>query len=326
MSRLSVLIPVYNAAPYLKETLESLFAQTRPADQIVVINDGSTDQSLELLQQLQSKEQRIQLIDQENAGVSAARNRGLAVCDGDFIALMDADDICLPERFALQLETMQAQRLDICGSWLRTFGRSEREVRYPCDDAELKWNYLFLGRTLPNPTVMMRRAALGEVRYREGLAFAEDYGFFLDVFLSDPTIRMGNIPQTLLNYRTHAQQASQRLQERNQDAIVGLLLSLLPKVGIQASTQQLHSHYQIWQQRKALSSELLQDYLPLMSKLAGWLSQQTGDKRLATLHWATLAKYHKALGKEARASIEQAAGADWPLWRRMIERLAPPRL
>lgn len=321
MTSLSVLLPVYNAGPYLTDTLSSLLAQTHPADQIVIINDGSTDQSLEILQQFQRKEARIQLVCQDNFGVSAARNRGLTICEGDFIALMDADDICQPSRFAIQLEAMQKHRLDLCGSWLRTFGRKSREIRYPCCDAELKWNYLYLGRTLPNPTVMMRRQTLGATRYREGLAFAEDYGFFLDVLLGNPEMRLGNVPKVLLNYRTHAQQASQRLQEQNQRSIVDLLQHLLPKAGIQAKPAQLHAHYQVWQQQAPLSVTQLQDYLPLMSALSSWLSLHAPDRRLAAEHWTAVAKRHRTLGRNAHDLIAQAAGACWPLSWRMVEQL-----
>lgn len=321
MTCLSVLLPVYNAGPYLKETLDSLLTQTRPADQIVIINDGSTDQSLELLQQYQRKEQRIQLISQDNAGVSAARNKGLTICEGDFIALMDADDICQPSRFTTQLEAMHKRRLDLCGSWLHTFGRKSREVRYPYHDAELKWNYLYLGRTLPNPTVMMRRQVLGTTRYQEGLAFAEDYGFFLDVLLGNPQVKLGNVPKSLLSYRTHPQQASQRLQEQNQHSIVSLLQDLLPKAGIQANPPQLHAHYQLWQQQTPLSLDQLQDYLPLMSALSKWLLLHTNDRRLAATHWAALAKHHRALPHNTHDLIAQAAETSWPLAWRMVERL-----
>jgi len=143
MNSLSVLLPVYNAAPYLKETLESLLGQTRQADQIVIVNDGSTDHSLELLEKYQRTESRIQLISQENGGVSSARNLGLSACKGDYVALMDADDICQPSRFDTQLNVMQEQRLDLCGTWIKTFGSKERKIKYPTSNAELRLNYLF---------------------------------------------------------------------------------------------------------------------------------------------------------------------------------------
>jgi hypothetical protein len=321
MTTLSVLLPVYNAAPYLTETLNSLLGQTRPADQIVIINDGSTDQSMELLEKFRSLNSRIQLIDQKNQGVSAARNRGLAVCEGDFIALMDADDICHPHRFAVQLEAMHKQRLDLCGSWIRMFGRKSREVRYPCTDTELKWNFLFLGRTLPNPTVMLRRQAIGTTLYREGTHYAEDFGFFLDLLLRNPGIRLANLPQVLLNYRKHETQASQNLKNLNQLNIVTLLQDLLPKANIEATASQTDQHYLLWDQGTPLSIPQLQEYLPLMADISGWLLYHTGDRRQAASHWSSLAKTHRGLGREAYDLILRAAGNNWPLAWRMAERM-----
>ena len=234
---------------------------------------------------------------------------------------MDADDICKPSRFATQLEAMQKNHLDLCGSWLHTFGRKSREVRYPSGDAQLKWNYLYLGRTLPNPTVMMRHQTLGTTRYKEGLAFAEDFGFFLDALLSNPEMRLGNVPKVLLNYRTHAQQASQRLHDQNQSSIIDLLMALLPKAGIQAELTQLQAHYQLWHQQAPLTFEQLQDYLPLMSALSSWLSLYASDRRLAAAHWATLAKRHRTLDQNAQDLIAQAAGASWPLSWRILDQL-----
>ena len=321
MTRLSVRLPVYNAAPYLTESLNSLLAQTRPADQIVIVNDGSTDHSLDLLQQFMRREPRIQIIDQKNQGVSVARNRGLALCEGDFVALMDADDICHPNRFSVQLETMQRKRLDLCGSWMRTFGNKNRELRYPCGDAELKWNILYLGRTLPNPTVMMRRQAVGITRYREDLHFAEDFGFFLELLMKNPQIRMGNIPKTLLHYRTHTGQASKNLKDQNQRNIITLFNDQLPSANIDATLSQLAEHFTVWQNKTPLTALQLKSYLPFMQVVSGWLLQHTGDRRLSAQHWKALAKIHSSQGEESFQLILDAAGSDQPLSWRLMEKL-----
>lgn len=317
MASLSVVLPVYNAGPYLEDTLNSLIVQTRPADQIVVVNDGSTDRSLEILEQYRRKEARLHVVSQANAGVAAARNRALALCEGDFIALMDADDVCRPDRFSIQLEFMRKHGLGVCGSWLRTFGRKDRTVRYPVGDAELKWNYLFMGRTIPNPVAMMHRQAIGSIRYQEGLSFAEDYGFFLDILFAQPSVQFGNVPRVLLDYRLHSQQASQRLKELNRGNILGLMQTLLPKTGIEATPEQLQAHFQVWQEREALSADRLRDYLPLMGAVTRWLERQTDDRRLAAAHWAALAKLHRGL--DGYEEVVQAAGEHWPWYRRAAD-------
>jgi len=98
--RVSVVIPSYNCARFLRETLESVFAQTCPDVEIIVVDDGSTDGSKELLERFAD---RVRVIHQENQGVSAARNRGIRESRGEFVAFLDADDLWHPEKLEQQL-------------------------------------------------------------------------------------------------------------------------------------------------------------------------------------------------------------------------------
>ncbi|MDH1536391.1 glycosyltransferase [Pseudomonas chengduensis] len=320
MNSLSVLLPVYNAAPYLKETLESLIGQTRQADQIVIVNDGSTDHSLELLEKYQRTESRIQLISQENGGVSSARNLGLSACKGDYVALMDADDICQPSRFDTQLNVMQEQRLDLCGTWIKTFGSKEREIKYPTSNAELRLNYLFLGRTIANPTAMIKRTLIGTLRYDERLVFAEDFGFFLSLMLSNPALRMANIPQPLLHYRTHAAQASQRHAEKNEASLKLLLAEKFNEAGFDASEPQIDAHYQIWKRNTPVSLDQLQAYLPLMHTLTSWVEIAPETHPLSIRCWSKLAKQQAHLGKAGLALIREFSGEPQFLLQRLFRR------
>lgn len=96
---ISVIIPVYNAEPWLAETLESVLGQTSPAQQVIVVDDGSTDQSAAVARRYIKY---IQLAQQPNAGCAHARNRGVALAQGELLAFLDADDCWLPEKLALQ--------------------------------------------------------------------------------------------------------------------------------------------------------------------------------------------------------------------------------
>ena len=100
----SVVIPAYNAQATLGETLRSVLAQTHRNLEIVVVDDGSTDDTWQLMQGFGAA---IRPIHQRNAGIAATRNAGLAAARGDFIALLDADDLCEPERIAVQLKYLQ---------------------------------------------------------------------------------------------------------------------------------------------------------------------------------------------------------------------------
>lgn len=320
MTSLSVLLPVYNAAPYLEHAVESVLQQDRPADQIVIINDGSTDGSLEILERYARKEQRVELYSTPNGGVSKARNLGLEHCGGDFIALMDADDRSLPARFAQQLAVMERLQLDVCGCALRTFGRKERDIVYPADAATLKANYLFYGRTIPGPAAMLRSSTVANTRFDESLEFAEDFGFFLSIVLQTPHVRLHNINQPLYAYRVHAQQASQRHAAQNKDSLGQLLHTWLPAAGITCSNEQLVSHYQLWHSQQPLSDEAFEDYLPLMIQLCHWLQQHAEEHAPVVAKWQQLAQLNVA-NAQALARITEHCGVSLPLWQRLAARL-----
>lgn len=104
----SVIIPVYNAAYTLERAVLSVLEQTSSAvSEIILVNDGSTDESLKIIQQLAIRYEAVTYISQDNQGVSAARNRGLKQATGEYIALLDADDYWLPEKIEKQIEVFQ---------------------------------------------------------------------------------------------------------------------------------------------------------------------------------------------------------------------------
>ncbi|MBN8822211.1 MULTISPECIES: glycosyltransferase family A protein [unclassified Spirosoma] len=118
---ISVVIPVYNAAPYITECIESVLAQTYQPQQIIVINDGSTDQSLDKLMPYAQKG-LIQLQTRENRGVSTTLNEAIDLAEGDLIAFLDADDVWLPHKLQQQLTCLQTNpSLDACFGYVRQF-------------------------------------------------------------------------------------------------------------------------------------------------------------------------------------------------------------
>ncbi len=126
----SVAIPAHNAADTLAETLRSVLDQTHPSLDIVVIDDGSTDATSQVAS---SFGDRVRLVRQPNAGISRARNASLQACRGEFIALLDADDICEPERIAVQLEYMlRSPELLLCSSDFSGFDHTGILARSYC--------------------------------------------------------------------------------------------------------------------------------------------------------------------------------------------------
>ena len=120
MNRLvSIIIPVYNAEKYLKESLESVFNQTYKNIEIIAINDGSTDQSSQILREFAPK---LKIITQPNKGQCAALNAGIAICNGDYIKFFDADDIMNPEHIESQVSALKANDNSVAKcDWLRFY-------------------------------------------------------------------------------------------------------------------------------------------------------------------------------------------------------------
>ncbi len=101
---ISVIIPAYNAAQYIQETLDSVLNQTFQEFEIIVVDDGSTDATVNIINRYANKDNRIQLVQQQNGGSSKARNTGIALARYDWIAPVDSDDVLLPQRFEKQLQ------------------------------------------------------------------------------------------------------------------------------------------------------------------------------------------------------------------------------
>lgn len=116
----SIILPVYNVEQYLKQCLDSLLDQTYQTIEIIAIDDGSKDTSLQLLYDYAAKDNRIHVLTQSNSGPSAARNLGLSKCHGDFITFMDSDDWAASTMIEKLVNAMEKDKSDIavCGHWI----------------------------------------------------------------------------------------------------------------------------------------------------------------------------------------------------------------
>lgn len=131
---ISVVMPVYNGGEYLNEAIESVLHQTYTNFEFLIIDDGSKDRSLEIIQRYAAIDQRIKVISRENKGLVATLNEGIALAKGDYIARMDADDVSLPERFVRQIMALEQTQADICGChalMIDASGKSIRSLMYP---------------------------------------------------------------------------------------------------------------------------------------------------------------------------------------------------
>jgi glycosyltransferase involved in cell wall biosynthesis len=194
-------MPVFNAASYLAETIESILRQTFSDLEFVIVDDGSTDGSVDLIRRYAAQDSRIRPLFGGHRGHGAAANAGIALARGNFIARMDSDDLALPERLATQLAWMDRTGVEVCGSQVQTFGAEETVWWYPETHAAII-NELLFRASLMHPSVVLRAEILRMNPYHEQVAF-DDYELWTRLA---PCYIMGNIPEVLLRYRRHAGQ------------------------------------------------------------------------------------------------------------------------
>lgn len=188
MPLVSFLMSNYKTPPaYLRRALDSILAQTLTDFEAVVINDGVKDESYELLLEYAEKDGRIRLIENEtNLGLPVSLNKGIDACRGKYIARMDTDDICLPDRLEKQVEYMESHPdVMFAGAWADVFEEDENDIVFSwkpkmCPHEEYRVRLLFHNNpTLLHPTVIFRRDFLesNALRYSEDpkMRYTEDY-------------------------------------------------------------------------------------------------------------------------------------------------------
>ncbi|MEO6911101.1 MAG: glycosyltransferase family A protein [Edaphobacter sp.] len=202
----SVIIPAYNAAPYIKETLDSVFAQTYQPIEIIVVNDGSPDtEALEAL--LVPYRERIVYIKQENRGLSGARNTGLRVATGSMVALLDADDIWTPDYLEEQTTFLREHpEYDLVYCNARFFGESVYDGKEYMDvcrsDGEATSAAIISRRCHVFVSVTARTEALKRLGFDESLRSCEDFDCWLRFTAAGH--RIGYHRNVLVRYRKHA--------------------------------------------------------------------------------------------------------------------------
>jgi glycosyltransferase involved in cell wall biosynthesis len=211
---ISVAMPVYNGEKFLSEAVLSVLNQSFKNFEFIIIDDGSTDRSLELLRYYEKRDSRIKLISRENKNVAATLNEIILMSRGKWIARMDQDDICLPNRFEKQLEWLNYTKADICGSWVKRFGAEDRVVKMRESHKEIELEMLFCS-PFAHPSVLINKKVFDKISYNEGKWQAEDYDFWVSAF--EFNFKMTNIPEILLYYRVHSAQISVKEKSSQKD-------------------------------------------------------------------------------------------------------------
>lgn len=260
--KVSVLLPVHNAAAYLCEAVESILRQTFAELELVCIDDGSTDDSPDILQHYAAQDQRVRPVCREHNGLIAALNEGLRMARAPLVARMDADDISLPGRLELQYRRFELDpglwvlgtaedRIDAAG---RPRGRPPVTAGYEAVARALREKCV-----IRHPSVMMRRdPILAAGGYRPAYKHAEDYDLWLRV---SERGKLDNLDVVGLRYRMHSASVSERHTARQRlSAEIARATHALRSAGHPDPTASLSSEPDLW------TDPLIDELIPAHAK------------------------------------------------------------
>lgn len=194
---ISVVMPMHNSANCIQQSIRSILSQSFENFELLIIDDGSEDNSIELV--LGINDSRIKLNKNKHDFIGTL-NLGFDLSVGKYIARMDSDDIMLPNRLKIQYEFMETNaEIDICGTWAKCFGSRDNEIQLPQSHNGIAHAMLF-NNMLIHPSVMVRKESLKKhnLRYKHKYIYAEDYKLWIDCIMCG--LKLANIPDILLNY------------------------------------------------------------------------------------------------------------------------------
>jgi glycosyltransferase involved in cell wall biosynthesis len=204
----SILIPCYNGGPFIRATIESALAQTHPNCEVILVDDGSTDDSLSIAR---SFEPRIRVFAGPNMGASAARDQATQLASGQWLQYLDADDLLLPHAVASRVAAVEASKCDVaCSDWRRliagTDGRWSKgkleigDYRQFSEEVDLA---IFKGFWAPPVAILYSRDLVRRIgRWHPGLPVIQDARFLFDAALNGG--RFVHVPSETAHYRQHA--------------------------------------------------------------------------------------------------------------------------
>lgn len=260
---ISVIMPVYNGALYLKEAVDSILNQSFEDFEFIIVNDGSADNSAEIIESY--NDNRIHFLNYtENKGYTNRLNEGLKISRGKYIARMDSDDISTQDRFQKQFNFLEKHPdISVCGSFIRFIGNETKYKNWVLDtDHEaLKLGLLF-NNVFCHPSVMLRKSVLDENQLAYNINFepAEDYELWVRISCIS---KIYNLPEVLLFYRAGDHQISQKQNSKQQIQKHTIIKKQLMMLNLNATSVQLDIHLRLYFKTIVITA----DYMP---KIINW--------------------------------------------------------
>jgi len=216
--KVSVVIPVYNQGKFLKESIDSILNQTFKDFELIIINDGSFDQTGEILKQYVKKDPRIKVFSQRNQGCTKSLNYGIKQARGEYIARQDADDISLPKRLEKQVEFLNKNKdIGLVGGFAQVIdkqgNKKSKILGQYTKDKDLK-KHSFWSDRFCHSTIIVRKQLLDKINgYDEHFVCSQDTDLYFRLM---PHTRFANLKEIILLYREHEDSVS-KIKKRKQE-------------------------------------------------------------------------------------------------------------
>jgi glycosyltransferase involved in cell wall biosynthesis len=241
MPKVSVNMPCYNCEKHVGMAIDSILKQTFRDFELIVVNDGSTDNSLEVIKSFDDP--RIIIVDNEvNQGIVATRNTAIARSSGEYIAILDSDDIASAERLAEQVAFLDAHPdYGIIGSWIEIIdenGIPTGEIGKTPENPEMMPVLSLFQNCFAQSSVLLRKTSLPEKLYNPELSMSEDYDLWIRVLENS---KGGNLQKPLVKYRVHPSNNSKRVDEIK-GCLKAVIIKQLRKLGIVPDESELVIH------------------------------------------------------------------------------------
>lgn len=243
--RVSVIIPARNRANYLPTAIESVLAQTLTDFELIVVDDGSTDETPELVQRYQARDPRVRLVCNETSrGIAGARNRGTAEARGEYVAALDSDDYAYPQRLARQVDFLDRHPDHAVVSswviWMHADGRLQRKVRRRPVNSDDAAAMLIFNASISQPSATARTAVLREHPYDETFSMSSDYELWSRLA---GHYRLANLPEVLVCCRDHDTRTTQGKAQRVIECQHAIYRAQFERLGVAYNETDLARHH-----------------------------------------------------------------------------------
>jgi glycosyltransferase involved in cell wall biosynthesis len=240
---ISVMMVVFNAEKYVAEAIESVQNQTYKNWELIIVYDPSEDKTLHIIEEKSEKDRRIKIVkNNPPLGLLESRNKALEVAQGKYLAILDADDLAMPHRLAVQYLFMENHpEIAVAGSWILVQNMNGNRVVKNETDPDIISTGLLFNTMIANPSAMIRKSFIDNynISYDPTYPFAEDYALWVKCAEYG---KISNIPDVLVIYRQHSESHTTKSKKEQFENVQKLRETILFRLGLKPTKEELKIH------------------------------------------------------------------------------------